>query len=352
MEKALVKGQSRSMVAKEPPCPSHLLDTLENYKKLGSQVRERNKKLENLIVKESLIDSEKKFKTMLEMELEQKTALLERYKERLSYTQMETWIPQRLNDEHTILIDDNGLNKYFTKYFINEIFQKDPEGVEQDCYTDEEECRNDIEQNCSYLSQEYDVSNQECSEDIIMQKCDFLIKECEELIDKSSVMRDAISIKLTLSPPHYIENNLPITTGSSPNNHLTYRAPAPAVLKIEKHCERRHCYPEMLAKQSVSVPQAGSHMALPLINKPFGNNNLIAEFSPNGALINFKYVSADRATALTEALKKTVTTVKAVKDNKNELTELETKTALLKAEADLIRAQRDLDALKVGSESK
>ncbi len=128
----------------------------------------------------------------------------------------------------------------------------------------------------------------------------------------------------------------------SRGGHLFYRVPAFATLKLQT--ERG----ELLARKEVRLPQFGVDVALPLVNNAFDRANLVAKFDESGALTEFRYVRNAQLEGLTQALAKTVKTANEILETRQgrELKKLQGKTDLLKARAELIKAERDLQALE------
>ena len=127
--------------------------------------------------------------------------------------------------------------------------------------------------------------------------------------------------------------------GENPKEHIVYRNPAQAVLRLETAKDA-----QAVVEKKVGVPQAGERMALPLVNKAFRNTSLSAQFAPNGALTEFKYVSKVQAAALSRAVSEVAGAVEAARSR--ELRSLEERTAVARAEAELIKAERELAALQ------
>lgn len=132
----------------------------------------------------------------------------------------------------------------------------------------------------------------------------------------------------------------------NPGKHLIYRSPMPAILQIQDGKK------SVVTMKHVQLPQAGFHVALPLINQGFDNKNLIAEFAENGALTRFDFITEAQSESLAQALAKTAKTAKEIIEERKgrELKQIQAKTNLLKAKADLIRAQHDLQALEDAGE--
>ena len=131
------------------------------------------------------------------------------------------------------------------------------------------------------------------------------------------------------------------SSAHNPENHLVFREPAPATLTITREMGREE---KSLLKREVLVPQAGHYVALPLVNKLFRNTSLAAAFSRNGALRSFKFVSKPQTAALAQVAEAVEGALESAKTK--ELRELQNDTELAKAEAALIRARQDLDALR------
>lgn len=141
-------------------------------------------------------------------------------------------------------------------------------------------------------------------------------------------------------------------TRTNPENHLMFRMPAHATLKVsagsvnpgnDNACgEARR-----VSSKGVRLPQGGVHIALPLENQLFDNNTIVAEFQPNGSLTKFEFSTSAQAEGLVEALAKTAKTLEEVREigKGEELRELQAETELLKAKAALIQAERELQAL-------
>ena len=139
------------------------------------------------------------------------------------------------------------------------------------------------------------------------------------------------------------ERSVDTKSKSNPGMHLIYRVPAPATLELA------YCGEEtIVARKDVDLPQAGVHMALPLINTAFDKTNLVAEFDENGALTEFQFVTGARLEGLAQALATTAKTANEILEARKgrELKKVQTKTELLKAKAELIKAERDLQALE------
>ena len=108
--------------------------------------------------------------------------------------------------------------------------------------------------------------------------------------------------------------------------------------------------PDEIARTWVTVPQAGSLRTLELKSQAFEDKTLVARFAQDGALTEFRYLSAARAVALSEALADAVSAVETeiTASESRELQQLQNRIALLEAEANLIQAQRALNALTGG----
>ena len=128
----------------------------------------------------------------------------------------------------------------------------------------------------------------------------------------------------------------------NPGKHLIYRSPMPAILQIQDTDE------SVLDMRHVQLPQAGFHVALPLISEGFDKNNLIAEFAENGALTRFEFTTEAQLEGLAQALAKTVKTAEEIIEERKgrALKELQAKTNLLKAKANFIKAQHELQVLE------
>ena len=152
----------------------------------------------------------------------------------------------------------------------------------------------------------------------------------------------------------------------NPNRHLYYRVPIAATVALfsgiavpnssDESPNTIECQTQdsklvdskLIATKDVQLPQAGFHVALPLENSAFDRNNIIAEFNANGSLKEFNYITDAQAEGLAQALAGTAKTAAEILETAKtkELRELQARTTLLKAEADLIEAERTLRALK------
>lgn len=147
----------------------------------------------------------------------------------------------------------------------------------------------------------------------------------------------------------------------NPNKHLYYRVPIATTLALGSgiavpsntgddsgaiDCKGQDT--KLVATKEVQLPQAGVHVALPLENTAFDKNNIIAEFNEDGSLKKFDYITDAQAEGLAQALAGTAKTAAEIFETAKakELKELQAKTALLKAEAELIEAERTLRALR------
>ena len=101
-------------------------------------------------------------------------------------------------------------------------------------------------------------------------------------------------------------------------------------------------------EKDFEVPQAGLRMALPLINEAFDGQTLSVSFRQSGAIEEFKYVSSAQVAAAAKAFNDATKTGGGLATalQNEDVVKAEAKTKLLKAQAELIKAQRDLDALE------
>lgn len=157
-------------------------------------------------------------------------------------------------------------------------------------------------------------------------------------------------------------------------SHLVYREPVRGELLI---CKRVDCLQsvtdgdgktlttrnvaaaDLIHTQIVDFPQLGVLSTLPLVNKPFQNNTLVAAFSEAGALTSLSYrtnARAEKAAELVEASTGTVSDFLAAEREaqKNRLSlateELEAEKARLEAELAVEKARAELDAFRRGDE--
>ena len=187
-------------------------------------------------------------------------------------------------------------------------------------------------------------------------------KKLEQML--TTVPNQPLSIKATIklapSPKSMNRDGKKLGIKDSPHNpgkHLIYRAPVPANLVFchevcppMPSCDDRNDDSGIVACKEVQLPQAGLHLALPLVNKGFRKTNLIAEFEENGALRTFRFVSKSQAEELFRALSETAKTASEIVEASKgrDLKELQAETELLKAKAEFIKAERELQALEEG----
>ena len=129
----------------------------------------------------------------------------------------------------------------------------------------------------------------------------------------------------------------------NPGEHLIYRIPNPNTLEI-KYCNNR----DDVFTKALEIPQLGQYVAIPFESRLQDKTNMTAEFADNGALTNFTFYKSGRAKQIAEALAKTAGTVKEIVEARkgHELKRLEAETELLKAKAEKIKAERELQELQ------
>ena len=178
----------------------------------------------------------------------------------------------------------------------------------------------------------------------------------------TTIPNEPLSIKAAVNPVHTPSSvkgdshEIVIRDSShNPGNHLIYRAPVPANLVLchdgcpaVLNCDDRNEDSGTVACKEVQLPQVGLHLALPLVNKGMRKTNLIAEFEESGELRTFRFVSKSQAGELMQALSESARTASEIVEASKgrHLKELQAETELLKARADFIKAERELQALE------
>lgn len=135
---------------------------------------------------------------------------------------------------------------------------------------------------------------------------------------------------------------------------LVYREPVQGVLRI---CAKAECvtkkggganFENIILSEIVDVPQLGVQSVLPLRNEAFENNALQASFSETGAVLSVTYRSNARAAKAASVFEETAQTYLEYRDARRQQSKhsLDTKSAEVQAEVDLLKARIELEQQK------
>ena len=256
----------------------------------------------------------------LKSELQVRHDALSSYTNKTSFTQKFFWAPSDLDEHIDFIVSSTGYQKLFHR----------------------------VARTSGYQTMATDPSNQ--GPDTFPPNCVFATIASSSVTVTNGTRRHG--------GIHDVKDN--------PNRHLYYRVPIVATIALGSglavsnysdddpnaiECQTQGS--KLIATKEVQLPQAGFHVALPLENTAFDRNNIIAEFNANGSLKEFHYITDAQAEGLAQALAGTAKTAAEILETakSKELKELQARTALLKAEADLIEAERILRALKEQDET-
>jgi hypothetical protein len=112
-------------------------------------------------------------------------------------------------------------------------------------------------------------------------------------------LKTAFSTSIAIGPPQVVPaSKKPM---SNPIAGIVYRDPIPEVIRVCATADPAKCdttvvppvasLPAIIASQTVSVPQLGPYVIMPLKNSGFDNNNLSIAFAANGAPCAAAYAS-------------------------------------------------------------
>ena len=123
------------------------------------------------------------------------------------------------------------------------------------------------------------------------------------VVDAREELRAGVSPFATLSPRGGASEGGLVDSEHNPGDHVIYRTPAPANLAVFlAGPESASDSSVLLKKMIVRLPQAGIHMALPLLNPAFDQTNLVAKFAEDGSLAEFQFVTNAQATEIAKAI--------------------------------------------------